>query len=98
MGMYDTVNVPCPKCGEVQGFQSKSGQCLLQEFDLDNCPPDVLQDVNRHSPATCTKCNTKFWVGEKKVPASVVWVERKCLGCGDLVTGSFDWCKCMEKR
>lgn len=32
MGMFDWVNIklPCPKCGkEIEGFQSKDGECLL---------------------------------------------------------------------
>lgn len=29
MGMYDSVMVRCPKCGEEHEFQSKSGECLL---------------------------------------------------------------------
>lgn len=67
--MYDTVLVPCPDCGEIEQFQSKSGECLLDEYPLDECPQDVLLDVNRHSPYTCEKCNTVFAVSieEKKV-------------------------------
>ncbi len=32
MGMFDWINIklPCPKCGkEIEGFQSKDGECLL---------------------------------------------------------------------
>ena len=42
MGMYDSVNVviDCPSCGEkLGGFQSKSGDCLLELLkpdDVDN--------------------------------------------------------------
>lgn len=53
MGMYDTVYANCPKCGEPNGFQSKSGECLLQAFSLDECPDNVLSDVNRHNPSHC---------------------------------------------
>lgn len=81
MGLYDTVHVPCPKCGEKQGFQSKSGPCLLDDFELDKCPEDVLRDVNRHAPATCGKCGIKFWVGSRTItvvmPVSAVWPEEK---------------------
>ena len=61
MGMFDTVIVPCPKCGEEHEFQSKSGECSLQVVNLDECPSDVLEDVNRHSPYTCD-CGTMFEV------------------------------------
>lgn len=75
MGMYDTVMVPCPKCGAKAEFQSKSGQCRLDVYELDEAPADVLYDVNRHAPATC-ECGTKFEVGFTISPARVnsVWV------------------------
>lgn len=60
MGCYDTVLVPCPQCGEKAEFQSKSGECLLRTFELKDCPADVLENVNRHAPAECAKCGTKF--------------------------------------
>lgn len=78
MGMYDTVNVPCPKCGTKQGFQSKSGPCLLEEYELNDAPEDVLENVNRHAPATCETCGTKFMVGTRSVHVSLrVSVEYK---------------------
>lgn len=30
-----------------------------------------------------------------EIPKAIV-AKRKCTGCGDPVTSSFDWCKCME--
>jgi ribosomal protein L37AE/L43A len=27
-------------------------------YDLDQAPQDVLEDVNRHGPHECPKCNT----------------------------------------
>lgn len=62
MGMYDSVYVPCPKCGELTDFQTKSGNCTLSEYTLENAPEDVLFDINRHSPYTCNNCQTKFSV------------------------------------
>lgn len=62
MGCYDTVLVPCPKCGEITEFQSKSGDCLLNEYPLESCPSDVLANVNRHSPQECSRCHTMFEV------------------------------------
>lgn len=57
MGMYDSVMVKCPKCGKENEFQSKSGECLLDVYTLENCPNDVMVNVNRHSPC---KCNCGF--------------------------------------
>lgn len=59
--MYDSVMVNCPKCGEESEFQSKSGDCMLEVYNLDNCPEDVLRNVNRHSPNKC-ECGVFFGV------------------------------------
>jgi len=59
--MYDSVMVKCPKCGEEHEFESKSGECLLDVYTLENCPDDVMANVNRHSPYKCD-CGTKFQV------------------------------------
>ena len=54
MGVYDSVVVTCPKCGMEHEFQSKSGRCTLSVYSLDECPEDVLANVNRHSPYECS--------------------------------------------
>lgn len=60
MGVYDSINIPCPKCGERQEAQSKSGDCILAIYEIENAPADVLADVNRHAPFTCATCGTVF--------------------------------------
>jgi DNA-directed RNA polymerase subunit RPC12/RpoP len=72
MGMYDSVMVPCPKCGEKSEFQSKSGPCDLTVTDLENTPWNVLLDVNRHAPNECMNCQTKFAVKLKVTGTAVV--------------------------
>ncbi len=62
MGMYDIVFVPCPTCGERGEFQSKSGDCTLETYELDEAPDDVLRDVNRHAPLRCHVCGTRYAV------------------------------------
>ena len=71
MGVYDTVMVPCPKCGEKYGAQTKSGPCRLATFEIDKVPPDVLEDVNRHAPFTCYGCGARFHV--ELSPKPTVW-------------------------
>ena len=61
MGVYDSVLVKCPKCNEENEFQSKSGECSLRVYDLENCPDDVLHNVNRHSPLQCD-CGQRYEV------------------------------------
>lgn len=53
MGCYDTVIVNCPKCDQEHYFQSKSGECLLENYTLEGCPDDVMANANRHSPYKC---------------------------------------------
>lgn len=65
MGMFDTVLVPCPKCGKLAEFQSKGGDCILAVYNLADAPNDVLFDVNRHSPYKCENCKTLFEVSIK---------------------------------
>ena len=62
MGMYDTVLVPCPKCGEKYPAQSKGGKCELDTYELHNAPAEVMSNVNRHAPFTCSECGTQFEV------------------------------------
>jgi len=62
MGCYDSVMVPCPRCGKKTEFQSKGGECLLRIYQLGEAPPDVMTDINRHSPRTCSGCGALFRV------------------------------------
>ena len=62
MGVYDSVLLPCPKCGALKEAQSKSGDCLCRIFEFGKAPDDVMTNVNRHAPFTCLKCGTNFKV------------------------------------
>ena len=59
--MFDSVMVKCPICGQENEFQSKSGECFLEVYTLENCPDDVMVNVNRHSPIEC-RCGTLYEV------------------------------------
>ena len=61
MGMYDSVMVKCPNYGQEKEFQSKSGKCILEVYTLENCPDDIMANVNRRSPYKCD-CGTSFEV------------------------------------
>lgn len=60
MGMFDSVWVNCPNCNKESEFQSKGGNYCIDNYTLENCPNDVLSDVNRHSPNECDNCGTVF--------------------------------------
>ena len=66
MGVYDTIKVPCPKCGELYYAQSKSGRCELEIYDFENTPHEAMIDVNRHAPFECD-CGAIFEVQWKAV-------------------------------
>jgi len=66
MGMFDTILVPCPTCGERSEFQTKSGDCLLGCWNLEDAPEDPMLDVNRHAPNECENCGTIFKVQDGK--------------------------------
>lgn len=55
MGMFDSVWIPCPKCGTDVEFQSKGGECLLISFTLDTAPPRVIADILGDT-GWCTEC------------------------------------------
>lgn len=61
MGVYDSVMVPCPRCGTRVEAQSKGSKWpVLSCYHLESAPLDVLSDVNRHAPFTCPKCGASF--------------------------------------
>ncbi|NJN06369.1 MAG: hypothetical protein HC814_08405 [Rhodobacteraceae bacterium] len=62
MGMFSTILVPCPGCGEKAHFQTKSGGCDFGCYELAEAPANELLDVNRHSPHKCDKCGVWFEV------------------------------------
>lgn len=72
MGMYDTIMVPCPKCGEEHEAQTKSGECLMHVWTLDRAPADAMEGVNRHAPFYCKTCNVHF---EVEFVIKVLWAK-----------------------
>lgn len=71
MGMFDSVWVKCPNCGLEHEFQSKSGECILGNYVLDDCPDDVMEDINRHAPCTC-ECGASYKVDIPNKKAMIV--------------------------
>lgn len=46
MGMFDSLYVPCPKCGKNVEFQSKASHCMMDTWrSFDDAPRSVLIDV-----------------------------------------------------
>ena len=57
MGMFDTLRFNCRNCGEELDEQSKSGECMLNNYTIENCPASILADLNG-TIVTCNKCQT----------------------------------------
>lgn len=70
MGCFDYVAIPCPRCTKIYWAQSKSGPCMMEDYELETCPEDVLWDINRHAPFECEYCGAEFKVGDK--PSRVI--------------------------
>jgi hypothetical protein len=68
--MYDSVMVPCPKCGTRIEFQSKSGDCSLTDYALEEAPGEVLHGI-RGDAHECPTCRVVVGV-DLHVTASVV--------------------------
>jgi len=45
MGMFDTVNLSCPRCGERTSFQTKAGPCVSNNYELAEMPADIVDDL-----------------------------------------------------
>lgn len=57
MGLFDSVYVPCPKCGEPVEFQSKADpDPYMRRYTLDDAPGFILSDV-MNAPDHCMKCD-----------------------------------------
>ncbi len=55
MGMFDSVHVDCPECDNTIEFQSKAGECILNDYKIYNAPPEILGDLHNESE-TCQNC------------------------------------------
>lgn len=66
MGVYDTIRIKCPICKSEYFAQTKGGECEMTLYELEDTPPDVLSDANRHAPYDCSKCGSYFEVDIQK--------------------------------
>lgn len=46
MGMYDSFITKCPHCKHRLEYQSKSGECMLSNYDVSNLPCGVAIGIN----------------------------------------------------
>jgi hypothetical protein len=57
MGMFDTLLLRCPECGEEFEEQTKLGECMLARYP-ENAVPTSLALILDGWRVTCDKCGT----------------------------------------
>jgi hypothetical protein len=78
MGMFDSIWIDCPTCEAIGidaiEFQSKSGECVLHDYTLEDVPAEVLLGV--YHSGGCRNCKRQFelTVKERKVVTGYVAV------------------------
>ncbi len=76
MGCFDSVNVPCPRCGHVNVLQNKAGPCLLNTYSLWNAPLDILADL-ADTRELCEKCEGAYTFHVQLIIVACVTDERE---------------------
>lgn len=66
MGVYNTILVECPECGEILEFQTKSGSCALRHYHISKVPEEDIKGILGDS-ICCYKCETKVTIGKEKI-------------------------------
>jgi hypothetical protein len=49
MGMFDSVYVTCPSCGDTVEFQSKAGECSLKSYSITSVPAEIASSLDGYS-------------------------------------------------
>ncbi len=62
MGMFDRIWAKCPKCGTDVEFQSKAGDCTLEDFPSEAVPHVIAADITGDS-ICCEKCDHLVTIG-----------------------------------
>lgn len=71
MAMFDTVFVPCPRCGALKEYQSKAGDCTLEEYNIYDAPLAILADIQEGCAwpknNRCYECDYEFKILVQKM-------------------------------
>jgi hypothetical protein len=59
MGMFDSVRTSCPKCNSPLEYQSKAGECLLNDYHLDNVPLNIAVSIDGDIEY-CVECDSSW--------------------------------------
>ena len=71
MGMFDSVYITCPKCGDDTEFQSKAGPCMCNDYRVFNAPLSVLASIVEGDvyprDGCCEHCGHKLEIIVQKI-------------------------------
>ena len=67
MGMFDRVFLKCPNCKETLEFQSKGGECILNQYTEKNVSWDVALSINGEI-VKCPKCSKNIKLKIENLP------------------------------
>ena len=59
MGLFDTVMVPCPRCGHREEGQTKWGRGRMRVVDMEDADPSEVAFLDGYV-FTCAVCNCRF--------------------------------------
>lgn len=59
MGLFDTVMVPCPKCGHREEGQTKWGLGRMRVVNMEDADPSEVAFLDGYV-FTCARCGCKF--------------------------------------
>ena len=74
MGMFDSVYVKCPNCGEDIEFQSKAVECQCKSYNQNKVPTIIAFDLEG-DVEICDHCGTEV---EFYIPGSPTYIQ--CMG------------------
>lgn len=72
MGMFDSVWIKCPHCDKRVEEQTKDGECLCSNYDLEDAPP-VLKTAVSGYPIECYECGENFTVKAQVIATAHVY-------------------------
>lgn len=76
MGLYDSIYLKCPHCGEQEEVQSKAGKCDMEIFDK-NSVPVIIAAALQDDDWTCYHCKETFRIKTPYLPATTILIAVK---------------------
>jgi len=85
IGKYDAIFVRCPHCSNSNEFKSKSGECEMNNYTLNDCPNYVLIDINRDGECECN-CGVNYKIDTKERKIIITKFPSKEISVEDIIS------------